>query len=246
MNKNYEDTVRMIINANKFLFLNQKEHIKKYYKARRIHSSILTSMHNYIESGKFPAVDYFNTINNDIVRETKALKVGINNSKEDEALVFNELFMYKNHYKIPSLTEIYIKNKKFKDQDKIKMLYAMNDSVAGLFKIVSFDSKEGYVTYQDVFTNKRYKIIDVAMSSIGGINNKSNEEFYIYNRVMNYDGIRFAIGIPLLFSSKNKRLKDFIKHHKYKNCSDFSRCIMLFDIYKNTDDKIVKVENNSY
>ena len=34
-----------------------------------------------------------------------------------------------------------------------------------LFKIVDIDTSDGYVTYEDVFTNKKYKVIDIAMSS---------------------------------------------------------------------------------
>lgn len=34
--------------------------------------------------------------------------VFVDNVTHDGAIIFNELFMYKTHYKIPSLTEIYI------------------------------------------------------------------------------------------------------------------------------------------
>lgn len=41
----------------------------------------------------------------------------------------------------------------------------MKNSYVGLFKVVSADRENGYVTYQDVFAKKRFKVIDVSMSS---------------------------------------------------------------------------------
>ena len=187
-------------------------------------------MMNYIDSGKLPIEEHFSIISSDINRETKSMKILINNIEHDDAVIFYELFMYKTHHKIPSLTEIYIKKNIFKDKDKVKMLYAMKDSVVGLFKITNYDYLNGYVTYQDVFTKKKYKIIDVAMSSIGTLNQK--KELYIYNRIITYDKISFGTGLPCVFEGSNKRLKEFIKKHKYNNCSDYSRCLMLYDIAK--------------
>lgn len=230
---NAEEATNFMINLNKSFFLDKKEHIKKYYKIRNIHSNIIDSMITYIDSGKLPVEKYINEIINDIKRETKNTDITIDNQEDNDAIIFNELFMYKNHTKIPSLTEIFIEKKKFKDIEKIKMLYAMKNSVVGLFKIIKYDHANGYVTYQDVFTNKRYKIIDVAMSSLGEL--YKDKEIYVYNRIINYDGILFGTGIPCIFTTKNKRLKEFIKHHKYKNCSNFSRCLIIYDILKDNE-----------
>lgn len=225
-----EEAVDFIINLNRTLFLDNKEHIKKYYKVRRIHSSVLNSMSSYIDSGKLPLVEYFNEITDDLKRETNNMKIMLDNHEHNDAIIFNEVFMYKNNDKIPSLTEIYIEKKKFKDSEKTKMLYAMRDSVVGLFKIIEYDHANGYVTYQDVFTNKSYKIIDVSMSSLEQVN--KDKEIYIYNRIIKYDGILFGTGLPCIFAGDNKKLQKFIKNHKYENCSDFSRCLMLYDISK--------------
>lgn len=231
-----EEVIDFIINLNKTLFLNSKEHIKKYYKVRKLHSNVIDSMMNYIDSGKLPIEEYFNTIVDDVRKETNGLQFMLGNREHNDAIVFNELFMYKNHNKILSLTEIYIEKKKFRDAEKIKMLYAMRDSVVGLFKVINYDNVNGYVTYQDVFTHKRYKIVDISMSSLGNLYKDS--EIYIYNRIINYDGILFGTGIPCVLTSKSKRLRAFIKHHKYNKCSNFSRCIMLYDISKDSDNGI--------
>lgn len=127
--------------------------------------------------------------------------------------------------------------KKFKDVEKIKMLYAMKNSTVGLFKKIKYDQENGYVTYQDVFTNKKYKVIDISMSSLGEL--YKDVEIYCYDRIINYDGILFGTGIPCVFTGENKRLKEFIKHHNYKTCSDFSRCLMLYDISKEENNPLM-------
>lgn len=87
-----EKTADFIINLNKMLFLNKKEHIKKYYKVRKIYSDVLNSMINYIDTGKYPIEEYINTIINDVKREVKNLEIDINNQKHNDVIIFNELF----------------------------------------------------------------------------------------------------------------------------------------------------------
>lgn len=240
--KSNQEATNFIINLNKMFFLNNKEHIKKYYKIRKIHSSVLNSMMKYVDSGKLPAEEYFNIVMPEIKKAAKDINISIDNREHDGAVVFNELFFYKTHHKFPSLTETYIKNKKFKDKEKIKMLYAMNDSIVGLFKVMDYDNQNGYVTYKDVFTNKKYKVVDVAMSSLGEINKK--KDIYVYNRLITYDNITFGTGIPCAFNGNNKDLKQFIKKHKYKTCTDFSRCLILYSIAKKNNDIKMTSYNN--
>ena len=111
----------------------------------------------------------------------------------------------------------------------------MKDSIVGLFKIINYDGMTGYVTYQDVFTNKKYKIIDIFSSSLELL--YKDKEVYIYNRLITYDGITFGTGLPCSFVGNNKSLKEFIKKHKYNSCSDFSRCLMIYYIAKENDIK---------
>lgn len=48
-----------------------------------------------------------------------------------------------------------------------------------------------------------------------------------------------------MMSSEHKLLQEFIKNHKYKKCSDFSRCLLLYDLSKKENDLIVSY-NNQY
>ncbi len=57
------------------------------------------------------------------------------------------------------------------------MLKAIKNSYVSLFKVVKVDKDNGYVYYEDVFTKRKYRIIDVAMSSTVKVSKK--REIYI-------------------------------------------------------------------
>lgn len=78
----------------------------------------------------------------------------------------------------------------------------MNNSYVSLFKVIDVDRNNGYVTYQDIFTKKKFKIIDIAMSSSLVINKK---EIYIHTiEFITYEGISFATGIHCIFHQIQK------------------------------------------
>ena len=60
----------------------------------------------------------------------------------DDRTILDELFIYKNIEGIPSVTEIYLEKNKLRNEDKVKMLNAMNNSYVSLFKIVGVDMDE--------------------------------------------------------------------------------------------------------
>ncbi len=223
--------------------LEQKDHIKKYYRLRKLHSDILDSMISYIENGKYDVQYYTNQIMDDLAKETRRTNFSYDLYDADDSTILTELFVYKNHERIPSLTDIYLEKKIFRNKEKVQMLYAMKNSYVGLFKVVSADRENGYVTYQDVFTKKRFKVIDVSMSS--SFSDRKDRALYIYNRIISVDDISFGTGIHCMMTSKNKELMEFIKKHRYKQCRDFSRCVMLYDISKRERDLAV-THNNQY
>lgn len=223
--------------------LNSKKHIKKYNKLRRLHGEILDSMIDYIRSGKYVLEDNFKIICNDINKETPQLNFYLDLDDEDDSTILTELFVYKNYPKLKSITEIYLEKNKFRNADKIKMLNCMKNSYVGLFKIIGIDRNEGYVTYEDVFTKKKFKVIDIALSSTLRIN--KNKMIYVYNRIITFDDISFGTGIHCMMTSDHKLLKKFIKNHKYKKTSDFERCLLLYDISKK-DNELVVNYNNKY
>lgn len=53
----------------------------------------------------------------------------------DDKTILNDLFMYKNHFKLMSITKIYLQKNKFRNEEKLKMLNSMKNSYLGLFKV---------------------------------------------------------------------------------------------------------------
>lgn len=228
-NKSPEEISNLLVNINRYQ-LNRKAHIKKYNKLRKLHGEILDSMINNIENGKFPIDKYYQSIATDVERETDEIYFDLDLNDEDDITIITELFVYKNHKKMPSLTELYLEKKIFRNKEKLALLNGMKNSYVGLFKIVDVDRDNGYVVYQDVFTHKRFKIIDISMSSTLKVDKK--RPLYMYNRIITVDEISFATGIHCMMTWENKILKEFLKKHKYSRCSDFSRCILLYEISK--------------
>ncbi len=227
---------------NKML-LGKKAYIKKYKKLRKLHSEILDSMNDYMFTGKYDINEHTGSIYCDLAKEIPGVDLTLDPNNYDDLTILNELYVYKNHPKIESLTEIYLKNNKFRNKDKVKLLECMRDSYASLFKIVDIDFSSGYVTYEDVFTKKKYKIIDIAMSSTMKVDKKLT--IYFYNRIITFDDISFGTGMHCVMTSNNKQLMEFLKKHKNKERSDFARCILLYDIAKK--EEVFKMNyNNSY
>lgn len=241
-NKSQSEISSMLINFNK-LQLNRKKHIKKYNKLRKLHSEIIDSMEKYIMDGKYNISDYYNYIYNDIDKEISELDINLDLNDDDDRTILNELFMYKNHPKLMSITEIYLQKNKFRNEEKLKMLNSMKNSYVGLFKVIDADRNDGYITYEDVFTKKKFKVIDIAMSSTLKVDKK--RMIYFYNRIITFDDISFGTGIHCMMTSDHKLLKEFIRNHKYRNCSDFSRCLLLYDLSKK-DNGLTVGYNNKY
>lgn len=238
--KSDEELSSFLVNLNKF-WLNRKDHIKKYNRLRKLHSEVVDSMVDYIVSDKYSIADSFNSIVSYIKEEIPNVKFDLDSDNPDDCTIINELFMYRCHPKLTSVTEIYLKKNKFRNADKVKMLNSMNNSYVGLFKVIDVFFDDGYVIYEDVFTKKRFKVIDIAMSSTLKIDKK--RMVYVYNRIITFDDISFGTGIHCMMTSDNKFLKDFIKKHDYRKISDFSRCILLYDLSKKEKDLTVCYNN---
>ena len=200
-------------------------------------------MGNYIIDGKYNIIDNYNSIYSDINREIPELDFNLNSNDVDDMSILNELFIYNNHPKLTSITEIYLQGNKFRNAEKVKMLNSMKNSYVGLFKVIDVDRENGYIIYEDIFTKKKFKVIDIAMSSTLKIAKK--RMIYFYNRIITFDDISFETGIHCMMTSEHKPLKKFIKKHNYKKVSDFSRCLLIYNLSKKDNNIQVKY-NNQY
>lgn len=232
-----------IIKQNQELYLNNLIHIKKYYKLRRLHTDIIFDMEDYLNCDKYPVNEYFDKIKDKLREELDGISFPLDNTNKRDLKISNYLFTYKNIDLIPSITEIFTENNYYKDAKRRNMLKCMNDSIPGLFKIINCDPKTGYVILKDVFTNIEYKIIDIATSSSEVT---EQDGAYMYNRIITCDGISFGNGLPIYLRDGCKRLEEFIKNHKYDECSDFTRCIISYEISKDEDNNIKGEVNNNF
>lgn len=216
--------------------ISKKPHIKKYKKNKKLYEEILDSMEKYLFENKYDSFKYFNQMTDYIlnIKPPFDMDIELYPNKQDDLSIILELFVFKNSPQIPSITEEYIKKHKFKNKEKLKMLESMNSSVVSLFQIESADSSEGYVIYKDVFTRKKYKIIDITLS----FTFKENISPYVYTRLITYDDITFQTGINCPISNDNQNLKQFLKHHNYKKHPNFYRCLALYAISKKNNSQI--------
>ena len=84
------------------------------------------------------------------------------NNFNDEFILY-ELTAIKNHPDVPAMTEIFLKEKRYQNEEEKEMLESLIHSYASLFKVISGNINTGYVTLEDVFTKERYKIIDTCL-----------------------------------------------------------------------------------
>ena len=224
-----EEMSQMLVNINR-MQLNRKSHIKRYNKLRNLHSDIIDSMLNYMFDGKYNLDKMFDKLVKEHENKGQTIEFDLSTDNPDDLSIITELFVYKTQEKIPSLTEIYLEKNKFRNKEKVEFVNAMNQSFASLFKIVATDRENGYVTYEDVFSHKKYKIIDISMSSSHIVNKK--KPVYMYNRIITIGDISFATGIHCMLTWENEKLTEFLKHAKYDSKNTASMCLKLYQISK--------------
>lgn len=207
--------------------LEYQPHIVQYNKVRQLHQSVINDMCKLLEDSEY-INNKLDKLDEYVSSEVQgSLVLDIKFGDADDRSIFAELFVYKNHDKLKSITEEFIEKNKYRSIEKKKMLDAMNRSYVSLFKVVDADEYLGVVVYEDVFTKERYEIIDKYMSIL--VVDPKQQKIYIYNRIINYDGIYFGTGIHCQ-CKENKKILNYIKNHKYKDCSNYVRCLELYNI----------------
>lgn len=221
--ENNIDITNGLINFRKLLIKNRPE-IKLYEKTRELYEDVLDSLENYL----------IKVIANKSTEMTKCLEkenfnylIDFDSRDEDNKSILLEMFIYKVSLNFKSITEEYIEKNKFRNVEKIKMLDAMNNSVVGLFKVINIDFDNCYVTYEDIFTHKTYKIIDITFSTIYK-NLYKEKDLYVYNRLISYEGITLGSGMHIKINLDDNKFKNFLKKHNYNKYSDLYRCLYLY------------------
>lgn len=205
--------------------LNKKEHIIEYRKIRNIHGEVLDSMIDFLYSDKYPIAEVFQNV---VIKVLQEFEIKLDLDKEHDTRIFYDIAVYPNKKELTSITDIYLKNNKFRKEEKVKMLEAMKDSYVGLFKINNIDFDNGYLEIEDVFNKRKFKIIDIALSS------STESNVYLYNRIITYNGLSFSSGINLFFQKDNKFIKDYIKSYNNYNINYIAETLKLLKIYKSS------------
>lgn len=204
--------------------LKQKDHIKKYYQCRNMHSLILNDM---INNSDFDVTNELNKNEKYLLKEIdnkKSLNIALDFINPLDTQVYIELCVYPNFPDFDCLTKIFLAKKKYRNKDKINFLKAMDNSILSFFKIVS-SSYDGYVELVDLITNKTYKIIDIALSR------NIDQNIIMFSRLINFEGIWFKTGL-YLFRDDNKKIIKYIDKLKNKNKHNLTIILDLYNIYR--------------
>jgi len=239
------DMQKMIIagiNNMRNIFMNDKPHIKEYYKIRKMHGKIVNAMIQYDDAGKFKR-----QIDTSIVQETKPenihlLETHFDFQTDEGNQAYYDMMIYKTVLNMSCITEDFINNHRYKKPDETEFLHSMLNSKLGLFEIIGTDMKEGYAYIKDVFTGDEYTIIDIALS---GQERQVYDTYYLYTRIITYRDISFGSGLNLVFDKKDRFIKHHIWEHKkdFKSRGEFLRFVQLYNHYSKHNNKIKMITN---
>lgn len=211
--------------------LKNKEHIKKYKMLRKLHKEIHESMFKYMNSDKFDNVKFHDVVADIIDNEIdEDFEITFDYDNSSDIIIECEMHFYKNSKNIKSITEMFLETNRFKSPEKKVLLQAMNSSFVGLFKIIDFDYENAYVFLEDIFTHKKFKVVDINLGFQHKMYDLKNTYFYM--RIITVDDISFGTGIPSHFDINDAMLQNYIKSHKYNKCSDMARCLYLYSLYR--------------
>jgi hypothetical protein len=156
----YDEQEFMIrgLNSLRRVFLDKKPHIKGYYKIRKMHGEIVSTMIQYHYDGKFKQ-----QVNRDFAPKTvheKSVYLLESDFDLDTKIGFNsyyDMVIYKPASNMNCITEHFIQDHHYRKPEKMDFLQSMLGSKPGLFEITGMDMGEGYVYIKDVFTGDEKK-----------------------------------------------------------------------------------------
>jgi hypothetical protein len=244
-NYNDQDFLLQVINNLRKITLDEKSHIKEYYKIRKMHSDIVNTMVKYYEAGKFEQkIDNNYVYKNEHLLKSKEklyfVKSNFDFETREGVQALYDLLIYKISSNINCITEDFIQSHRYRKPEKVEFLHSMLNSTIGLFKVTKTDIDEGYVYLKDIFTDVEYKIVDVALSG-----SQIHDNLYMYTRLITYHNISFNSGLSLTFDKKDSFIKAHIKTHKknYNPEGEFFRFTQLYNHYSKNPNKIKILTN---
>lgn len=231
-----------LMNNLRKITLDRKQHIKEYYKIRKMHSEIVSAMAQYHEDGKFEHkidAEYSFPENHAFYsrrgNEVHLLESSFDLETQEGAQAFYDMLIYKSAPNMNCITEEFIQKHRYRKPEKIEFLHSMLSSELGLFEIVGTDFSEGYVYLKNVFTGGDCKIVDT------GLSGSQNNDFYIYTRIITYQGLSFSSGLNLIFEKSDSVIKSHIQRHQ-KNFNPNGEFIRFTQLYNHFCKQLGKIK----
>ena len=229
--------------------LKKLPHVKEYRKLRKLHSEIMTSMANCLDEGKFELkVDveagiaaseaYRKQKNIHEPMTVRITKISYDFDTYEGEQAYYDFHIYKAAPNINSITEEFIRSRRYRKPEKIALLEGMHNSVRGLFEVVKVDVDQGYVYLKEVFTGEVFRIIDIGMSI-----HEDSINLYFYRRIITVGEISMGAGVTLIFGKKDKFIKNFIIREKanYHPFGEMARFNELYTRYTTSPDRVKTV-----
>lgn len=221
--------------------LERQPHIKAYYKHRKMHGEIVDAMIRYYDDGKFEQeidMEYSFPDTGDV--ELHLMNATFDPQTRAGAHCLYDMLIYKPASNMSCIAEDFIQRHRYRKPEKVALLHSMLNSKLGLFEISGTDADKGYAFLKDVFTGAQYKIIDVGLSG-----DRHYENFYIYTRLIEYQGICFGTGLNLVFTKADPFIQAHIQKYKkdFSPHGEFVRFIELHNRYSQFPDSVTVVPN---
>ncbi len=206
----------------KMYILSDKPHYQKYLEIRKKTDRLFAKMLKYYANGNYDFDMEFKKISKIIFDETTEIKNSIELNWQDDKNILVDLIIFKNFPSIKCICNEFLSKKLYENKEEQELLKCMLNSQISLYKIVKcYDN--GFEEIQDLITNKRIKIVDVASSL------DINSDIYMINRIISYNGISFGTGLGPVIKGNNKEIDNYLKY-KIKNKSKLTIIMELRDI----------------
>lgn len=231
--------VQALTNMRRYI-LDEKPHIKAYYKLRKLHGEIIDAMVRYYDDGKFTQTIDTNYTKSDRGYAPEAhvlqlLQCEFDLKSHTGVHAFYDMLMYKPAPNMRCITEEFIQKHRYRKAEKVEFLHSMLHSTLGLFEIVGTDPDEGYVFLKEVFTNAEYTITDVALSGTGNYS-----EIFLYTRIIDHQGVCLGTGLNFVFRKTDRFIQDYIRQHRedYVPHAEFLRFTQLYNRFSQDPNSI--------
>jgi len=225
---NQESFITAINNVRKIL-LEKKPYIKKYYKIRKMHSEIVTTMAQYYHDGKFKRqIDAGSSFEHEEIFQLLECDFNLGTDAGNQG--FYDTLIYKAAPNVSCITDDFLRDHRYKKPEKIELLQSMLNSKLVLLEIIKTKMEEGCVYIKDVFTGDEYRMVDIGLSG-----NTHNDDIYFYLRIITYQDITFGTGLSFLFNKTDDFIRSFIERQKkdFNPNGEFLRFMQLYKRYSN-------------